>query len=245
MPLHDWTDRDNFDGFHTYWMTEIAVLLRHTLPPPYQVLLGSSPRMAIGGTRHRPDVGVANGTHPHTPTAAGAVREPDAEVPVATLDEELTVQVERNGRLVAAIEFISPRNKDRPDSRDYYTTRYLSYLHHGVHLLLVDVHRRPLAFSFPQRFATELETELPACEAAACGCPLLLSDLPWARCTFGSAATYCPVTSVPETAEVMQRFYRMAPTLPAPPRPPGWAEVAASLEQIYASLLRGPSPAAG
>ena len=162
MPLHDWTDRDNFDGFHTYWMTEIAVLLRHTLPPPYQVLLGSSPRMAIGGTRHRPDVGVANGTHPHTPTAAGAVREPDAEVPVATLDEELTVQVERNGRLVAAIEFISPRNKDRPDSRDYYTTRYLSYLHHGVHLLLVDVHRRPLAFSFPQRFATELETELPA-----------------------------------------------------------------------------------
>ena len=86
---------------------------------------------------------------------------------------------------------------------------------------------------------------LSACEAAACGCPLLLSDLPWARCTFGSAATYCPVTSVPETAEVMQGFYRMAPTLPAPPRPPGWAEVAASLEQIYASVLRGPSPAAG
>jgi hypothetical protein len=25
MPLHDWTDRDNFDGLHIYWMTEAAV----------------------------------------------------------------------------------------------------------------------------------------------------------------------------------------------------------------------------
>jgi hypothetical protein len=161
MPLHDWTDRDNFDGFHMYWMTEVAVLLRHTLPPPYRVLLGSSPRMVVGGVRHNPDVAVTNGQH--QPAAAGGmVREPDAEVPVATLDEEMTVQVEQNGRLVAVVELISPRNKDRPDSRDYYSTRYLSYLHHGVHLLLVDVHRRPLAFSFPQRIATELETELPA-----------------------------------------------------------------------------------
>jgi hypothetical protein len=161
MPLHDWTDRDNFDGFHTYWMTEIAVHLRHTLPPPYRVLLGSSPRMVVGGVRQNPDVGVVNGQHP-TGAAGGMVREPDAEVTVATLDEEMTVQVERDGRLVAVVELVAPRNKDRPDSRDYYSTRYLSYLHHGVHLLLVDVHRRPLAFSFPQRFATELETELPA-----------------------------------------------------------------------------------
>jgi len=57
MPLHDWTDRENFDGFHTYWMTETATRLRHTVPAPYRVLLGTSPRLALGGTLHKPDVG--------------------------------------------------------------------------------------------------------------------------------------------------------------------------------------------
>ena len=163
MPLHDWTDRDNFDGLHHVWITEIAGGLRRTLPPPYQVLLGTSPRLALGGSLHRPDVGVANGRHTNGhPTTAGAYREPDMEVPVGTLDEDLTVQVERNGRLVAAVELISPRNKDRPASREYYATRYLSYLRGGVHLLLVDVHRRPVGFSFPQLMNLELAPELPA-----------------------------------------------------------------------------------
>ena len=160
-PLHERTDRDNFDGFHTHWMTGIAGLLRRTTPP-YQVPLGSGPRMAVGGSRHRPNVGVANGAHPHPPSAGGAVREPDDEVTVATLEDEPTVQVERDGRMVAAIELISPRNTHRPDTRDYDTPRHLSCPHHDVRLLQVDVHRRPLAFSFPQRFATELGTELPA-----------------------------------------------------------------------------------
>ncbi len=162
MPLHDWTDRDNFDALHHLWIAELVGLLRRTLPLPYQVLLGSSPRMAVGGSRHRPDVGVSNGQHSNGSSPTAAYREPDAEVMVAPLEEDLTVQVERDGRLVAAIELISPRNKDRPDARDYYATRYLGYLHHGVHLLLVDVHRRPAGFSFPQRFAADLETQLPA-----------------------------------------------------------------------------------
>jgi len=168
MPLHDWTDRDNWDGLHHLWIAELVGLLRHTLPPPYQVLLGSNPRMAVGGTRHRPDVGVTNGQHANGGSATAAYREPDAEVMVAPLEEDLTVQVERNGRLVAAIELVSPRNKDRPDSREYYTTRCLNYLRDGIHLLIVDVHRRPLGFSFPQRIAAELGTELPA-PPAPCG----------------------------------------------------------------------------
>ena len=162
MPLHDWTDRDNFDGLHHLWMSEVVGVLRHTLPPPFRVVIGSSPLLTVGGERRYPDVGVANGRHPDPASAGGVVREPDVEVPVATLEEDLTVQVQRDGRLVAVIEFISPGNKDRPDSRDTYTTRYLTYLRHGVHLLLVDVHRRPIGFSFPQRIAAELQTELPA-----------------------------------------------------------------------------------
>lgn len=162
MPLHEWSVLDNWDGFHTYWMTELAGLLRRTLPPPYRVLLGNSPLLALGGTRHRPDVGATNGQHSAGGSSGGAYREPDVEVLVAPLEQDLTVQVERDERLVAAIEIISPGNKDRPDTRDYYTTRYLAYLHHGVHLLIIDVHSRPIGFSFPQRMAAELVTTLPS-----------------------------------------------------------------------------------
>ncbi len=162
MPLHDWTDRDNFDGLHHLWISEVVSDLRYSLPPPYRVVLGTSPLLALGGSLRTPDVGVTNGHHSEPPSAGGAVREPDTEVTVATLEEDLTAQVVRYGRLVAVIEFISPRNKDRPDARDQYSTTYLSYLHHGVHLLLVDVHRRPIGFSFPQRIAAELGAELPA-----------------------------------------------------------------------------------
>ena len=163
MPLHDWTARDNFDGLHHLWISEIVVLLRHTLPPPYRVVVGSSPVVSLGPERVNPDVAVANGRHgTSTPTADGW-RLPDTEVAVTTVvEEDATVQVERNGRLVAAVELISPGNKDRPENRDRYAGRYLSYLHHGVHLLVVDVHRRPIGFSFPQRIAEGLSAALPA-----------------------------------------------------------------------------------
>lgn len=71
------------------------------------------------------------------------------------------MQVVRNGQLVAVVELVSPRNKDRPSVREQYGSRYLGYLRGGVHTLIVDVHRRPLNFSFPQLIATELGEPLP------------------------------------------------------------------------------------
>ena len=81
------------------------------------------------------------------------------ELAVATLDPSTTLLVERQGRLVAAVELVSPRNKDRPTAREAYLARYLGYLIESVHLLLVDVHRRPLGFSFPDRIAAALSME--------------------------------------------------------------------------------------
>jgi hypothetical protein len=82
------------------------------------------------------------------------------EIAVATLEEDLSVQVEHDGRLVAVVELVSPRNKDRPSSREQYAARYLGYLRAAVHTLLVDVHRRPLGFSFSQLIAASLGEEL-------------------------------------------------------------------------------------
>ncbi len=77
---------------------------------------------------------------------------------------------------------------------------------------------------------------LSALEAAASGCPLFLSDLPWARCTFGHAAVYCPISDAQSTALALRSFYDRAPTLPLPPQPCGWSEVAEHLLTIYHSI---------
>lgn len=79
---------------------------------------------------------------------------------------------------------------------------------------------------------------LSALEAAACACPLLLSDLPWARYSFGTNASYRPVTNPRRTAEILAAFYERSPELQPPPRPLSWLAVAEQLKGIYETLLR-------
>jgi glycosyltransferase involved in cell wall biosynthesis len=78
---------------------------------------------------------------------------------------------------------------------------------------------------------------LSALEAAACGCPSLLSDLPWARKTFGKAVTYCPVTGVLATAKALRNFYNKAPESGPPPRPASWREIGGRLKMLYEKVL--------
>jgi glycosyltransferase involved in cell wall biosynthesis len=78
---------------------------------------------------------------------------------------------------------------------------------------------------------------LSALEAAACECPLLLSDLPWARSTFGERARYCPISSPQHTARHLRAFYDQAPLLKSPPKPLTWTEVARQLKTIYERVL--------
>ena len=79
---------------------------------------------------------------------------------------------------------------------------------------------------------------LSALEAAACGCPLLLGDLPWAHSVFREGASFCSVKgSTDQTAKALRRFYAAAPGLPAPSRPVRWSEVAGALCRIYEQVL--------
>ncbi len=80
---------------------------------------------------------------------------------------------------------------------------------------------------------------LSALEAAACECPLLLSDLPWARTVFNDTVCYCPITpDTAQTAAVLRRFYDAAPTMKSPAKPLTWLQVAEQLEKLYADLLK-------
>lgn len=78
---------------------------------------------------------------------------------------------------------------------------------------------------------------LSALEAAACECPLLLSDLPWARTTFKESSSYCPIATPSRTAKVVRQFYDQAPTLKPPPKPLRWSDIAEQLKTIYERVL--------
>ena len=81
---------------------------------------------------------------------------------------------------------------------------------------------------------------LSAEEAAACECPLLLSDLPWARSTFGGHASYCPVVAPERAAGFLRKFYDAAPSLKSPPKPASWPDVGRQFKAIYEHVLNAP-----
>ena len=102
----------------------------------------------------------------HADALAGEVAaEPDGEITVATLSADTAILVQKAGRLVAAVEPVSPRNKGRSASQLAYGTASAGYLLRGVHLLLVDVHRLPRAFSFADQVAASLGFRSPALPA--------------------------------------------------------------------------------
>ena len=165
MPLHDWTDQPGWEGVHHLWIAELLRWIKPRLPAGYRAYIGSVPTIAVGAPPERPDVSVRQWPQEQAPPTDGATAaatpEPDEEIAVATIDPSTAVYVERQGRLTAAVELISPRNKDRPASRATYLARYVGYLLEGVNLLLVDVHRRPPAFSFADQIAHELQMTQP------------------------------------------------------------------------------------
>lgn len=80
---------------------------------------------------------------------------------------------------------------------------------------------------------------LAALEASACGCPLLLSDLPWATKYFKNNATYCRADVSPEVAaQSLRKFYDNIHLAPLPQRPLSWMGVAEKLIAVYGSLLK-------
>jgi glycosyltransferase involved in cell wall biosynthesis len=87
--------------------------------------------------------------------------------------------------------------------------------------------------------STQESLSLSSFEAAAAGCPLLLSDLPWARSAFGDMARYIsPRLKEDRLAVVLRQFHDEAPSLTCDFRPPSWDEIGASLMTIYGKLIR-------
>src|SRR5437899_2183297 len=149
MPLLDHfrpplSQRRHWDSFHGAWAEAIALNLNQSLLPERFV---AEARVQLGG---QVEIDVAtfaeDGRSTHSeagPVSLWTAPPPTAAAPLDFQDPDIfEVQVlsEAEGpRLVAAIELVSPANKDRPANRRMFAVKCASYLHSGVSVILVDV----------------------------------------------------------------------------------------------------------
>ncbi len=152
MPLRDHfhsppSDRRSWDEFHGGWPMVIVRFLRPRLPEGYivgpNVHLGAQVEIDVAtfesdevpaGLTSPDDGGVATATWaPPAPTTAVAVGFPDDIYEVRIYD------LNRARQLVAAVEIVSPSNKDRPAARTAFVGSCAAMLRAGVSVSIVDV----------------------------------------------------------------------------------------------------------
>ena len=110
------------------------------------------------------------------------------------------------------------------------------YVRHQPHVAseaeMIGLLQQARGFVLKSRFEN---WSLAAHEAVACGLPLLLPDLPWARERFGSQASYFPGTGSRPGGSGPARLLPAKPHLPPPKvRLYSWREVAEILRDAYA-----------
>lgn len=151
MPLRDHfrsplDDVHSWDELHGGWPMMIVRKLIEVLPEPYF----AAPAVHLG-TLFEVDIG--NCPEPFPVSTGIEVRESAPVVatyapPKPTLEPQLPDQdvyevrifdSRRNRRLVAAIEIVSPSNKDRSDSRAAFTSKVATLLRNNICVSIVDV----------------------------------------------------------------------------------------------------------
>lgn len=154
MPLRDHfrppvVNKASWEGFHALWPGVIVQHLRKQLPAGYvaepRVHLGSYVEIDIGAFEQdesalRPAIGEGSG---EVATAVLAPPQPCLSVETNLPDfyeyEVRIYDATRRRLLVAAIEFVSPANKDRPESRNVLIAKCVAMLQRGVAVSIVDL----------------------------------------------------------------------------------------------------------
>jgi Protein of unknown function (DUF4058) len=155
MPLRDHfrlplSDRRFWEGFHGGWPMMIVNALVSKLPRRYiaepQVHLGASIEIDVATYEEDPDdrsVESVPGDDGGVATAVWAPAQPTLVVAtdLGDLDEyEVRVYDTRRGRrLVAAIEIVSPANKDRPEHRRAFVAKCVAMLQERVCVAIIDL----------------------------------------------------------------------------------------------------------
>jgi hypothetical protein len=125
----------NWQGLHAPWPMAITMCLNAVLPEEYvarpRLQTGSDSRIDAGACESRPDYN----------ETAWAPPEPtillDAELPEAS-EYEVNIYTQNEFRLVAAVELVSPSNKDQPENRQTFVNKCETLLKKDVCVTIVD-----------------------------------------------------------------------------------------------------------
>ncbi|HEX8203254.1 MAG TPA: DUF4058 family protein, partial [Isosphaeraceae bacterium] len=140
--------RRHWESFHGMWAARIADSLNLTLLPPgyfaeIQVHVGRRIEVDIATFEEERSVSTAQryGTTATATLEAPAWAPPTLVMP-ALFPDDIEVQVyssEGGPTLVAAVELISPGNKDRDEARRAFAAKCSGYLQRGIGLVLIDI----------------------------------------------------------------------------------------------------------
>lgn len=134
-----------WESLHAALLGELTIQLNETLPAGYLALesVRFGPRLEIDVATIERDPslhggnGAAVATKPRTWTAPA----PTATVPLQ-IPDELEIRIwndDDRRRLVAAIELVSPANKDRTAERRAFASKVVNYLGNGICTIVVDL----------------------------------------------------------------------------------------------------------
>ena len=152
MPLHDHSapplrNRPQYKSLNSQWGASICDALNQGgLPSGYRAFpeatigIGLEADIATYEDAEREGLGNGNGA---VAIAVWSPPRPSVVVPVDFSDlESIEVKVfedDGGGRLVAAVELVSPANKDRPSHRAEFAAKCAAYLQQEVSVLVVDI----------------------------------------------------------------------------------------------------------
>lgn len=143
MPLRDHfrpplDNKRSWDELHGQWPAMMVLRLNTVLPDGYV----AAPCVHLGTAIELDGEGTAGGGNgPATFTAPAPTLTLTLDTDLAEQDEyEVRVyDAHRGRRLVAAIEIVSPANKDRPESRRAFVAKTAALLQQDVCVSVVDV----------------------------------------------------------------------------------------------------------
>jgi hypothetical protein len=154
MPLRDHfrpplDDAHSWEELHGRWPAVIVQHLRKQLPPGYE----AAPRVHSGS---QVEIGIAAFEKDELPppirpergnggvaTAVWAPPQPSVAIETTLADyDEYEVRIcdtKRHRHLVAAIEIVSPANKDRPEHRGLFVAKCAALVQQGIAVSIVDL----------------------------------------------------------------------------------------------------------
>jgi hypothetical protein len=152
MPLLDHfrapiATRHPWESFHSIWAGEIMALLNRILPRRYLATvhthLGNYVEADVAEFERPLEPGDDANGEPGGGVAVQTYAPPAVALTIPVVypdDMEVQVRDQRDdARLVAVVELVSPRNKDRPESRRAFAAKCAAYLERGIGVVAVDI----------------------------------------------------------------------------------------------------------